>query len=63
VDSRCFPRRWRIRGRLRLIPKCRRKALYVQLRKDLGGVFRRLAAQKECRIEEGHLMSDHVHMI
>ncbi|MFN9458027.1 MAG: IS200/IS605 family transposase, partial [Acidobacteriota bacterium] len=23
--------------------------------------FRRLAAQRECRIEEGHLMSDHVH--
>jgi REP element-mobilizing transposase RayT len=24
-------------------------------------VFRRLAAQKECRIEEGHLLPDHVH--
>ena len=22
-----------------------------------------LAAQKECRIEEGHLMADHVHML
>jgi len=29
----------------------------------LGEVFRRLAAQKECRIEEGHLLSDHVHMM
>jgi putative transposase len=29
----------------------------------LGEVFRRLAAQRECRIEEGHLMSDHVHMM
>jgi putative transposase len=26
-------------------------------------VFRRLADQKESRIEEGHLMSDHVHMM
>jgi putative transposase len=26
-------------------------------------VFRRLAAQKESRIEEGHLMTDHVHMM
>jgi REP element-mobilizing transposase RayT len=26
-------------------------------------VFRKLAAQKECRIEEGHLMQDHVHMM
>ena len=37
--------------------------LYVQLRQHLGGVFRKLAAQKESRIEEGHLMSDHVHML
>jgi putative transposase len=29
----------------------------------LGGVFRRLAEQKESRIEEGHLMNDHVHMM
>ena len=29
----------------------------------MGNVFRRLAAQRECRIEEGHLMSDHVHMM
>ena len=45
------------------IPKFRRKALYEQLRKDLAEVFHRLAAQKESRIEEGHLMSDHVHMM
>jgi putative transposase len=29
----------------------------------LGEVFRNLAAQKESRIEEGHLMVDHVHMM
>jgi putative transposase len=29
----------------------------------LGEVFKRLALQKESRIEEGHLMSDHVHMM
>jgi putative transposase len=27
------------------IPKCRRKALYGQLRRDLGAVFRSLAEQ------------------
>ena len=26
-------------------------------------MFRRLAMQKECRIEEGHLLPDHVHMM
>ncbi len=45
------------------IPKYRKKALYYELRQDLGELFRELAAQKECRIEEGHLMSDHVHML
>ena len=45
------------------IPKCRRKTLYGELRRHLGEVFRKLAAQKECRIEEGHLMPDHVHMM
>jgi putative transposase len=37
--------------------------LYGQLRRHLGEVFRKLAAQKESRIEEGHLMPDHVHMM
>jgi putative transposase len=45
------------------IPKCRRKTLYKELRQHLGEVFRRLAEQKQCRIEEGHLMPDHVHMM
>jgi putative transposase len=46
------------------IPKCRRRTLfYEQLRKHLGEVFRTLAEHKESRIEEGHLMPDHVHML
>ena len=45
------------------IPKCRRRTLYEQLRRDLGEVFRTLAEHKESRIEEGHLMLDHVHML
>ncbi|MCY6490329.1 IS200/IS605 family transposase [Leptolyngbya sp. GGD] len=45
------------------IPKYRKKALYYELRQYLGELFRELAAQKECRIEEGHVMSDHVHML
>lgn len=45
------------------IPKCRRKTLYRDLRPYLGEVLRRLAEQKESRVEEGYLMSDHVHMM
>ena len=45
------------------IPKGRRKALYQELRRHLGEVFRKLALQKESKVEEGHLMPDHVHML
>jgi len=55
--------RWECKYHVVFIPKMRRKTLYGQLRKHLGEVFRKLAAQKESRIEEGHLMSDHVHMM
>lgn len=54
---------WECKYHVIFIPKCRRKVLYGQLRKHLGVVLRRLAEQKESRIEEGHLMSDHVHML
>ena len=37
--------------------------MYQELRRYLGEVFRRLAEQKESQIEEGHLRSDHVHMM
>lgn len=45
------------------IPKYRKKAIFGQIRRELGDVLRRLAEQKESRIEEGHLMPDHVHMM
>jgi putative transposase len=35
----------------------------VGLRRYLGEIFRRLAEQKESRIEEGHLLPNHVHMM
>ena len=55
--------KWECKYHVIFIPKCRRKTLYGELRRHLGDVFRRLAEQKECRVEEGHLMMDHVHMM
>ncbi len=55
--------RWACKDHLVFIPKCRRKVLSGQLRSHLGEVFHTLASHKECRIEEGHLMADHVHML
>ncbi|MET0081136.1 MAG: IS200/IS605 family transposase [Candidatus Thiodiazotropha lotti] len=55
--------RWECKYHIVFIPKCRRKLLYGQIRKELGEVFHRLARQKESLIEEGHVMADHVHMM
>jgi len=55
--------KWDCKYHVVFIPKYRRKVLYGQLRVHLGEVFRDLAAQKQSRIEEGHLMTDHVHMM
>ena len=55
--------KWECKYHVVFIPKYRRKALYKELRHHLGEVFRSLAQQRESRIEEGHLMSDHVHML
>ena len=55
--------KWECKYHVVFIPKCRRKVLYEQLRQRLGEVFHRLAQQKESKIEEGHMMPDHVHMM
>ena len=55
--------KWECKYHVVFIPKYRKKAIYGQLRRELGGILRGLAQQKESEIEEGHLMSDHVHMM
>jgi REP element-mobilizing transposase RayT len=57
-----FHSRWNCIYQVVFIPKCRRKMLYGEIRKQLGGIFHELARQKECQIIEGHLVHDHVHM-
>ena len=54
---------WECKYHVVFIPKCRRKVLYQGIRRELGLVFRSLAEQWECKVEEGHLLSDHVHML
>ena len=55
--------KWECKYHIVFIPKCRRRTLYEQLRQHLGVVFHELARQKQSRVEEGHLMPDHVHMM
>ena len=54
---------WECKYHVVFIPKCRRKVLYQGIRQELGMVFRSLAEQWGCKVEEGHLMPDHVHML
>ena len=49
--------KWECKYHVVFIPKCRRKTLYAQLRRHLGELFRKLAEQKESKVE------DHVHML
>jgi len=55
--------RWECKYHVVFIPKYRKKRIFGGLRKHLGQVLRKLAEQRESRIEEGHLMPDHVHMM
>lgn len=54
--------RWDYKYHVVFIPKRRKKAIYGALRKHLGEIFRELAQQRACKVVEGHLMVDHVHM-
>lgn len=55
--------RWECQFHVVFIPKYRKKTIFGQIREDLGDIMHELARQKDSRIVEGHLMSDHVHML
>ena len=54
--------KWDCKYHVVFIPKYRKKVIYGELRKHLGEIFHELASHRECTIEEGHLMGDHIHM-
>jgi len=54
--------KWDCKYHVVFIPKRRKKQIFGALRKHLGEVLHELARQRECRILEGHMMQDHVHM-
>ena len=54
--------KWDCKYHIVFIPKKRKKVIFGVIRKHLGSVLHELAGQKECKILEGHLMIDHVHM-
>ena len=55
--------KWDCKYHIIFIPKMRKKKLYGDIRARLREVFHALAAQKDCKIIQGYLMADHVHML
>ena len=55
--------RWECKFHVVIIPKYRKKRLYGELRRQVGEILRDLCRQKGVELLEGHLCSDHVHML
>jgi REP-associated tyrosine transposase len=45
------------------VPKFRKKVLFGKIRAYLGRIFHELANQKGCKIIQGYMVQDHVHMV
>ncbi len=54
--------KWDCKYHIVFIPKGRKRKLFGRIRRYLGPVFHDLARQRGCKIIEGHMMPDHVHM-
>ena len=55
--------KWDCKYHIIWIPKYRKKTIFTNLRQHLGEALHELARQKESKILEGHLQSDHVHIL
>ena len=55
--------KWECLYHVVFIPKYRKKRIFGEIRRHLGQILWKLAEQRESRIEEGHLMPDHVHLL
>jgi len=62
TQSLCHTK-WECKYHVVWIPKCRRKVLFGRIRKHIGDLLHSLARQKECKILEGHLQPDHIHIL
>lgn len=55
--------KWLCKYHIVFTPKYRRKIIYYQLRKDIQKIIKDLCKWKGIEIVEGHMMSDHVHLL
>lgn len=55
--------RWYCRYHIVIVPKYRRKAIFGALRRELGPILKELCKRYGVELIEGHVMTDHVHML
>ena len=55
--------KWLCKYHIVFTPKYRRKVIYYQLRADIQKIIKDLCKWKGIEIVEGHMMSDHVHLL
>ena len=54
---------WRCQYHVVFAPKCRRMAIYGQIKKDIGQILRTLCDQKGVEIIKAQACPDHIHML
>ena len=55
--------KWVCKYHIVFTPKYRRKIIYNQYKESIRDIIMQLCAYKGVEIIEGHMMSDHVHML
>ena len=55
--------KWTCKYHIVFTPKYRRKVIYNQYKESIREIIKQLCAYKGVEIIEGHLMSDHIHML
>ena len=55
--------KWLCKYHIVFAPKYRRKVIYYQLRADIQKIIKDLCKWKGIEIIEGHMMSDHIHLL
>ena len=55
--------KWNCKYHIVFAPKYRRRAIYGQIKKDIGNILRQLCEFKEVNIIKGEMCRDHVHML
>jgi len=54
--------RWNCTYHIVFIPKCRRKIMYGEVKRDIAEILKKLCEMKQVRLIEGKVCKDHVHM-